>query len=60
MQKLLCILIFGMMFGQAELTTRVYEVDLSLVEQDLQPFSLSEISNGDLDDCFNYTCSEGN
>ena len=28
MKKLLCVLMFGMVFGQAELTTRVYEVEI--------------------------------
>ena len=27
MKKLLCVLLFGMVFGQAELTTRGYEIE---------------------------------
>ena len=29
MKKLLCVLMFGLVFGQAELTTRVYDLELS-------------------------------
>ena len=30
MKKLLCVLMFGMVFGQAELTTRVYTIPLDM------------------------------
>ena len=53
MKKLLCVLMFGMVFGQSELTTRVYDVDISLQANELYDFILSDITNGDLDDSQN-------
>ena len=38
MKKLLCVLMLGMVFGQAELTTRVY--DYSYNYQDLKNFQI--------------------
>ena len=40
MKKLLCVLMFGMVFGQTKLETRVYEVDLSLEGDISQNFNL--------------------
>ena len=39
MKKLLCVLMFGMVFGQTELTTRVYGYNISLQENELYDFT---------------------
>ena len=50
MKKLLCVLMFGMMFGQAELTTRVYDFPDNFLENQYVDFSLSGITNNELSD----------
>ena len=65
MKKLLCVLMFGMVFGQAELTTRVYDHTISIQDDELLNFTLSNITNGELDNSQNafirildvYDCS---
>ena len=49
MKKLLCVLMFGMVFGQAELTTRVYELDLSWSGETYIVLDLFNITEYDLD-----------
>ena len=34
MKKLLCVLMFGMMFGQTELTTRMYTITINQLSYD--------------------------
>ena len=51
MKKLLILLTLGLMFGQTEWTTRVYEYQANLYNpNDMQDITLSDITNGDLDD----------
>ena len=50
MNKLLCVLMLGLMFGQTKLETRVYEFSDGVYEQEYQVFSLSEITNNELSD----------
>ena len=38
MKKLLCVLMFGMVFGQAELTTKEYTIPLSLLNFSFNEF----------------------
>ena len=42
MQKLLCVLMFGMMFGQTKLETRLYELEVSLIEDNPQLYNLND------------------
>ena len=48
--KLLFILLLGLGFSQTELTTRLYEYNIELLYNVDYDFTLSEITNGDLDD----------
>tara|TARA_B100000945_G_C20254952_1_gene536340 strand:- start:6 stop:710 length:705 start_codon:yes stop_codon:yes gene_type:complete len=45
MKKLLCVLIFGMMFGQAKLETRIYSIEnFSIAANEVQYFDLDELT----------------
>ena len=46
MKKLLCVLMFGVVLGQAELTTRVYDYIISMQQDEFLDFTLSNITNG--------------
>ena len=41
MKKLLCVLMFGMVFGQAELTTRIYELPVGSAHLEIQNVNLT-------------------
>ena len=52
MKKLLCVLMFGMMFGYTELTTRVYElptINFPPYEEHMTPLDIQAITGYDLD-----------
>ena len=53
MKKLLCVLMFGMMFGQTKLETRVYQIDNISICTDLH-YTLLAITNIDLASHFSY------
>ena len=44
MKKLLCVLMFGMVFGQTELTTRVYELPISFTETEFVSIDIEELT----------------
>ena len=44
MKKLLCVLMFGMVFGQAELTTRVYDLNFSWADQEFISLDFFDIT----------------
>ena len=48
MKKLLILLILTLGISQTKLETRVYDVSISMVEQESQNFNLSELTNGEL------------
>ena len=50
MKKLLCVLMFGMMFVQAELTTRVYEINNISFDNDgnSQNYSIEDLTGYNL------------
>ena len=52
MKKLLCVLMFGMVFGQAELTTRTYELELNNSSNEIYYFDLADITGYDLSNGF--------
>ena len=49
MKKLLCVLMFGMVFGQAELTTRVYQVELNANAWEIYTIDISDLTGHELD-----------
>ena len=50
MKKLLCVLMFGMMFGQTELTTRVYELEnINFIDSYELEIDLLDITGHQLD-----------
>ena len=53
MKKLLCVLMFGMMFGQTKLETRVFQIDNISICTDLH-YTLHSITNIDLTAHFSY------
>jgi len=50
MKKIILMCLFGLMFSQTELTTKVYEFPNAVYEQQYQSFNLSDITNGELSD----------
>lgn len=48
MKKLLCVLMFGMVFGQTKLETRLYDYDVSWNIGQQEKVDLSVITNGEL------------
>ena len=49
MKKILLILTLGLIFGQTELTTRVYEMTIELGYDETIPFNVNELTGLDLD-----------
>ena len=48
MKKLLCVLMFGMVFGQTELTTRLYTINLDMSAYESIPIDMLNITGHDI------------
>ena len=48
MKKLLCVLMFGMVFGQTKLETREYTIDLDMSGYESIPIDMLEITGYDV------------